>query len=125
MCRPPIALERLEELPDGRLLYLLKRSWRDGTDSVVFEPLEFLERLAALVPAPRFNMIRYSGVLAPAASWRARLAPRRQQPVTTPTASCPAVIANMLALSPSAGSHPIQSPASSFKPARLPAASFP
>ena len=91
----------LEELPDGRLLYHLKRSWRDGTDSVVFEPLEFLERLAALVPAPRFNMIRYSGVLAPAAAWRARLAPRRQQPVTTPTSSCPAVIANMLALSPS------------------------
>ncbi len=80
MCRPPIALERLEELPDGRLLYHLKRSWRDGTDSVVFEPLEFLERLAALVPAPHFNMIRYSGVLAPAAAWRARLAPHRHEP---------------------------------------------
>jgi len=75
MCRPPVALDRLEELPDGRLLYRLKKRWRDGTDSVVFEPLEFLERLAALVPAPRFNMIRYSGVLAPAASWRDRLAP--------------------------------------------------
>jgi len=79
MCRPPVALERLEELPDGRLLYRLKRRWRDGTDSVVFEPLEFLERLAALVPAPRFNMIRYSGVLAPAASWRDRLAPCGQE----------------------------------------------
>ena len=75
MCRPPVALDRLEELPDGRLLYRLKKRWRDGTDSIVFEPLEFLERLAALVPAPRFNMIRYSGVLAPAASWRDRLAP--------------------------------------------------
>ena len=73
MCRPPVALERLEELPDGRLLYHLKRRWRDGTDNVVFEPLEFLERLAALVPAPHFNMIRYSGVLAPAASWRVRI----------------------------------------------------
>jgi hypothetical protein len=78
MCRHPVARERLEELPDGRLLYHLKRRWRDGTDRVVFEPLEFLERLAALVPAPRFNMIRYSGVLAAAASWRARLVPRRQ-----------------------------------------------
>ena len=36
-------------------------------------------RLAALVPAPHFNMIRYSGVLAPAAAWRARLVPRRQE----------------------------------------------
>ncbi len=80
MCRPPIALDRLERLPDGRLLYRLKKRWRDGTDSIVFEPLEFLERLAALVPAPRFNMIRYSGVLAPAASWRDRLAPCGQEP---------------------------------------------
>jgi hypothetical protein len=79
MCRPPVALERLEKLPDGRLLYHLKRHWRDGTDSVVFEPLEFLERLAALVPAPHFNMIRYSGVLAPAAAWRDRLVPRRPE----------------------------------------------
>jgi len=102
MCRPPVALDRLEELPDGRLLYRLKKRWRDGTDSVVFEPLEFLERLAALVPAPRFNMIRYSGVLAPAASWRDRLAPcgesmedetkdetAEERPEPLPDAACP------------------------------------
>ena len=65
MCRAPVALDRLEELPDGRLLYRLKKRWRDGTDSIVFEPLEFLKRLTTLVPAPRFNMIRYSGVPAP------------------------------------------------------------
>ncbi len=70
-----VALERLQKLPDGLLLYRLKKRWRDGTDGVVFEPFDFLECLAALEPASRFNMIRYSGVLAPAASWRARLAP--------------------------------------------------
>jgi len=93
MCRPPVALDRLERLPDGRLLYRLKKRWRDGTDSVVFEPLEFLERLAALVPAPRFNMIRYSGVLAPAASWRDRLAPcgaaTGDETEAEPAAECP------------------------------------
>ena len=93
MCRPPVALDRLERLPDGRLLYHLKKRWRDGTDSVVFEPLEFLERLAALVPAPRFNMIRYSGVLAPAASWRDRLAPcvesMEDEPEAENAAECP------------------------------------
>ena len=52
MCRPPVALERLEELPDGRLLYHLKRRWRDGTDSVVFEPLEFLERQQGVRSTP-------------------------------------------------------------------------
>ena len=35
-----------------------------------------MERLAALVPAPRFNLIRYSGVLAPASSWRRIVVPK-------------------------------------------------
>jgi hypothetical protein len=31
----------------------------------VFEPLDFLARLAALVPRPRVNLTRYHGVFAP------------------------------------------------------------
>ena len=76
MCRPPIALERLKLLSDGRLLYKLKKCWRDGTSKIIFEPLELMERLAALVPAPRFNLIRYSGVFAPSAAWRRRINPK-------------------------------------------------
>ena len=38
--------------------------------------LELMERLAALVPAPRLNLIRYSGVLALAASWRRNIVPK-------------------------------------------------
>ena len=30
-----------------RLLYRLKRRWRDGTTHVIFEPLELIEKLAA------------------------------------------------------------------------------
>jgi len=30
-----------------------RRRWRDGTSAIVFEPLDFLARLAALVPRPR------------------------------------------------------------------------
>ena len=74
-CRPPVAAERLSVLPDGRLLYRLKRRWRDGTTHVIFEQLELIEKLAALVPAPRFNLVRYSGVLAPSASWRRYVIP--------------------------------------------------
>jgi hypothetical protein len=70
-----VATERLSVLPDGRLLYRLKRRWRDGTTHVIFEPLELIERLAALVPAPRFNLVRYSGVLAPSAAWRPLVIP--------------------------------------------------
>ena len=55
--RPPLAIERLSLLPDGRLLYRLKRRWRNGTTHVIFEPLELVEKLAALVPRPRFNLV--------------------------------------------------------------------
>jgi hypothetical protein len=51
--RPPVALDRLSTLADGRLKYRLKRRWRDGTTHVIFEPLEFIEKLAALVPTPK------------------------------------------------------------------------
>ena len=73
--RPPFAVDRLEQLPDGRLSYRLKTPWRDGTTHAVFTPLEFIERLAALIPTPRAHLIRFSGVLGPAAKWRAQIVP--------------------------------------------------
>ena len=76
--RPPLATERLSLLPDGRLLYRLKRRWRDGTTHVIYEPLELMERLAALVPPPRFNVTRYYGVLAPAATFRSLIVPQAE-----------------------------------------------
>ncbi len=33
--------------------YRLKTPYRDGTMYVIFEPLDFMARLAALVPKPR------------------------------------------------------------------------
>jgi hypothetical protein len=42
--RPPLATERLSLLPDGSLLYRLKRRWLDGTTHVIYEPLELMER---------------------------------------------------------------------------------
>jgi hypothetical protein len=66
--RPPVATERLSRLSGGKLLYRLKRRWRDGTTHLIFEPLELLEKLAALVPPPRFHLVRYHGVLAPSAA---------------------------------------------------------
>ena len=69
--RPPIANDRLSQLPDGRLSYRLKTPWKNGTTHVIFEPLEFLEKLAVLVPAPRANLVHYHGVVAPASKWRA------------------------------------------------------
>ena len=50
LLRPPIASDRLSSKPDGRLLFRLKKPWRDGTRHILFEPIELLEKLAALVP---------------------------------------------------------------------------
>ena len=51
VARPPLAAERLSLLPDGRVAHQLRRPWRDGTTHFIFDPLTFIERLAALVPA--------------------------------------------------------------------------
>ena len=88
--RPPLATERLSLLPDGRLLYRLKRRWRDGTSHVIFEPGELLEKLAALVPPPRFNLVRYHGILAPSAAWRPLVVPEVQGCVASTHRDCPA-----------------------------------
>ncbi len=69
--RPPFAQERLRS--DGRVALKLKTAWRDGTRELVFEPLEFLERLAAMTPRPEINLLICHGVLAPRARWRERV----------------------------------------------------
>ena len=52
------------------MVYALRRHWKDGTSAFVFDPLDFIARLAALVPRPRAHLLTYHGVLAPAAEWR-------------------------------------------------------
>jgi hypothetical protein len=89
--RPPLATERLSLLPDGRLLYRLKRCWRDGTSHVIFEPGELVEKLAALVPPPRFNLVRYHGILAPSAAWRPLVVPEPPACDATTHPDCAAV----------------------------------
>jgi hypothetical protein len=54
----------------------LRQPWADGTTHVVFDPVEFLGRLAVLVPRPRVNLILYYGVLGARAAWRPEVVPR-------------------------------------------------
>ena len=61
----------------GQVVLQLRHQWADGTTHVVFDPVEFLGRLAVLVPRPRINLILYHGVLAPRAAWRSAVV-RRQ-----------------------------------------------
>ena len=75
LARPPLATERLSLAEDGRVVYALRRHWKDGTRAFVFDPLDFIARLAALVPRPRNHLLTYHGVLAPAAEWRDWIVP--------------------------------------------------
>ena len=67
------ANSRLRQMGDDRVLLTLKMPWADGTRHLLFAPMELLEKLAALTPRPRLNLILYHGVLAPHARWRARV----------------------------------------------------
>ena len=77
IARPAVVSERLSRLADGRIRYALKTPYRDGTTHVIFEPLDLLARLAALVPTPGVNLTRYHGVFAPNHRSRALIVPSR------------------------------------------------
>jgi energy-coupling factor transporter ATP-binding protein EcfA2 len=63
--RPPISDDRLELLPDGRIRLTLKTPYSDGTTHLALEPQELLEKLVALIPRPRVNLLLYRGILTP------------------------------------------------------------
>jgi len=63
--RPAVSEKRLAMTSNGKIRYQLKTPYRDGTTHVIFEPLDFIARLAALVPKPRVNLTRFHGVFAP------------------------------------------------------------
>ena len=73
--RPPVAQDRLEWTDDGQVRLELRRPWSDGTTHLLFDPVELLERLAALTPRPRIHLILSHGVLAPRAAWRSLVVP--------------------------------------------------
>jgi hypothetical protein len=49
-----------------------------GATHVIFEPLDFIARLVALVPRPRVNLTRYHGILAPHSQYRSVVIPARR-----------------------------------------------
>ena len=51
--RPALANERVQTNAAGQVVLKLKTPWRDGTTHLVMSPLEFMQRLAALVPRPQ------------------------------------------------------------------------
>jgi len=65
--RSGVSEKRLAITTYGKVRYPLKTPYRDGTTGdrrshAIFEPLDFIARLAALVPKPRVNLTRFHGV---------------------------------------------------------------
>ena len=56
----------------------MKLNVDDGTTQVIFEPLDFIARLAAQVPKPGVNLTRFHGVFAPNSKYRALVTPAKR-----------------------------------------------
>lgn len=71
IARPAVSTQRMERLANGKISYELKTPYKNGTTHVIFEPLDFIARLSALVPKPRHHLTRFHGVFAPNSKHRA------------------------------------------------------
>jgi hypothetical protein len=76
--RPAVSEKRLSLTSNGNIRYQLKTPYRDGTTHVIFEPLDFMARLAALIPRPRANLTRFHGVFAPNSKHLALITPAKR-----------------------------------------------
>jgi hypothetical protein len=76
--RPAVSEKRLSLTSAGNICYQLKTAYRDGTTHVIFEPLDFIAKLASLVPKPRVNLTRFHGVFAPNSKYRLTVTPAKR-----------------------------------------------
>ena len=67
----------------GQVVYKLKTAYRNGTTHIVLSPLDFLSRLASLVPRPRVHLIRFHGVFAPHCKYRSLMTPDHSNEINT------------------------------------------
>jgi hypothetical protein len=65
------------DLAAGQGALQLKTPWRNGTTHVEFEPVEFIAKLAALVPPPRAHLTRFHGIFRPEREPARRSSPPR------------------------------------------------
>jgi hypothetical protein len=76
--RPAVFEKPLSLAHSGNIRYQLKAPYRDSTTHVIFEPLDFIAKLAALVPKPRGNLTRFHGVFAPNSKHRCHVTSARR-----------------------------------------------
>ena len=79
--RPPFALDRLHLVDErsDQILYILPGPDLAGRTALRLSALEFLDRLAKILPPPRIHRHRYHGVFAPNALLRPLVTERARQ----------------------------------------------
>jgi hypothetical protein len=85
--RGPIAHSRLSRIDDGRFRYTMRRPMGNGQTELILTGEQLIGRLAALIPPPRKNLLRYFGVLAPASKLRQKVVPPHK-PTDSKRRSC-------------------------------------
>jgi hypothetical protein len=86
IARPAVSTQRLSLTHNGQVRYELKTPYANGTTHILFEPLDFIAKLVALVPRPRVNLTRYHGVFAPRSKSRALVTPAKRGTASRATA---------------------------------------
>jgi hypothetical protein len=122
--RAPFSLDRFSWGPDGCVRYRLPKPWSSpkGHTELHLAPLSLLRRLAALLPAPYLNLIRYHGLFANRSRFRPRIPPppphltlapqEPRDPTSSPAPASPPAAFGAL-------------PAPTLRPRRLPSAKQP
>jgi hypothetical protein len=76
-----VSTQRLSLTRNGRIRYQLKTPYNDGTTHVIFEPLDFIAKLVALVPKPRVHLIRFHAVFVLNSKYRMQVPDIHQRPL--------------------------------------------
>jgi hypothetical protein len=93
--RHPLSLQRLSWTKDGTIAYEVKYPRSPKHTHLLLDPVQFIARLASLIPPPRHPLVRYFGVLCSASRWRPHVVPaappdRARRPPWPPAAGQPA-----------------------------------
>jgi hypothetical protein len=98
--RPALSMERISETSDDLNAYRLRHAPKGRATHRLMTPVDFMARVAALIPPPRHPLLRCFGVFGPHSSWRKLCVPAvgdskqtepsssaSQSPDSAPTAS--------------------------------------
>jgi hypothetical protein len=77
VARPPFANEQLITYENNQVVFKLSKQRHNGATHAFMTPHNFMRRICSLIPPAKQNLVRYFGVLGPAAKLRPLIVPHR------------------------------------------------